>query len=93
MNMPTHNIPSNKLFVETSCEKCKTEIVVRLITIIHCASILWDPIDSIATAKELKLVMLLFVWNTLTVSLTVSTTIPLHQDPLGIDVAGVQGMQ
>ena len=37
--------------------------------------------------------LLLFVWNTLTVSMTVSTTIPLHQDPLGVDVAGLQGMQ
>ena len=37
--------------------------------------------------------LLLFVWNTLTVSLTVSTTIPLRQDPLGVDVAGLQGMQ
>ena len=36
---------------------------------------------------------LLFVWNILTVSMTVSTTIPLHQDPLGVDVAGLQGMQ
>ena len=34
--------------------------------------------------------MLLFVWNTLTVSLTVSTTIPLHHDPLVIGVAGLQ---
>ena len=38
-------------------------------------------------------VMLLFVWNTLTVSTTVSTTIPLHQDPLGVDATGLQGMQ
>ena len=37
--------------------------------------------------------LLLFVWNTLIVSLTVSTTIPLHQDLLGVDVAGLQGMQ
>ena len=36
---------------------------------------------------------LLFVWKTLTVSLTVPTTIPLHQDPHGVDVAGLQGMQ
>ena len=34
--------------------------------------------------------LLLFAWNTLTVSMTVSTTIPLHQDPLGVDVAGLQ---
>ena len=40
-----------------------------------------------------SLLLLLFVWNTLTVSMTVSTTIPLHQDPLGVDVAGLQGMQ
>ena len=39
------------------------------------------------------LLLLLFVWNTLPVSMTVSTTIPLHQDPLGVDVAGLQGMQ
>ena len=39
------------------------------------------------------LMLLLFIWNTLTVSMTVSTTIPLHQDPLGVDVAGLQGMQ
>ena len=25
--------------------------------------------------------------------MTVLTTIPLHQDPLGVDVAGLQGMQ
>ena len=40
-----------------------------------------------------RTLLLLFVWNTLTVSMTVSTTIPLHQDPLGVDVAGLQGMQ
>ena len=33
--------------------------------------------------------LLLFIWNTLTVSLTVSTTIPLRQDALR-DVAGLQ---
>ena len=32
-------------------------------------------------------------FGTLIVSLTVSTTIPLHQDLLGVDVAGLQGMQ
>ena len=37
--------------------------------------------------------MLLFVWNTLTVSPTVLITIPLRQDPLGVDVTGLQGMQ
>ena len=37
--------------------------------------------------------LLLFVWNTLTVSLAVVTIIPLHQDPLRVDVAGLQGMQ
>ena len=31
-------------------------------------------------------------FGTLSVSLTVSTTIPLRQDPLGVDVAGIQGM-
>ena len=36
---------------------------------------------------------MLFVWNTLIVSLTVSTTILLHQDPLRLDVACLQGMQ
>ncbi len=37
--------------------------------------------------------LLLFVWNTLTVAQTVSITIPLHRDPLRVDVAGLQGMQ
>ena len=32
--------------------------------------------------------LLMFVWNTLIVSLTVSTTMPLQQDPLGVNVAG-----
>ena len=32
-----------------------------------------------------------FSFGTLSVSLTVSTTIPLHQDPLGVDVAGPPG--
>ena len=40
-----------------------------------------------------ELLLLLCVWNTLTVSMTVSTTIPLHQDPLVVDVASLQGMQ
>ena len=39
------------------------------------------------------LLLLLFVWNTLTVSLIFSTTILLRQDPLGVDVAGLEGMQ
>ena len=38
-------------------------------------------------------VTVVVVWNTLTVLMTVSTTIPLHQDPLDVDVAGLQGMQ
>ena len=52
------------------------------------------PLQFLTTPDPLQL-LLLFVWNTLTVSMTVSTTIPLHQDPLGrpIDVAGLQGMQ
>ena len=33
--------------------------------------------------------LLLFVWNTLTVSPTVSITIPLRHDPLSVDVAGL----
>ena len=37
--------------------------------------------------------MMLFVWNTLTVLMIVSTTIPLHQDQLDVDIAGLQGMQ
>ena len=36
------------------------------------------------------ILLLLFVWNTLTVSLTVLTTIPLHHNPLGEFVAGLQ---
>ena len=38
-------------------------------------------------------VTVVVVWNTLTVLMIVSTTIPLHQDPLDVDVAGLQGMQ
>ena len=47
------------------------------------------------TSPKIKVhtLLLLFVWITLTVSMTVSTTIPLHHDPLGVDVAGLQGMQ
>ena len=30
----------------------------------------------------------LSVWNTITVSMIVSTTIPLHHNPLGVDVVG-----
>ena len=37
--------------------------------------------------------LLLFVWNTLTVSQTVLITIPLRRDPIRVDVAGLQGMQ
>ena len=43
--------------------------------------------------NAIEITMLLFVWNTLTVLLTVSTTIPLHQYPHGVDVVGIQGMQ
>ena len=42
---------------------------------------------------DISLLLLLFVWNTLTVSLSVSTTILLRQDPLRVDVAGLQRMQ
>ena len=52
-----------------------------------------DRSFDLSTALFHVTMLLLFVWNTLTVSMTVSTTIPLHQDPLGVDVAGLQGMQ
>ena len=37
--------------------------------------------------------LMLFLGNTLTVSPTVLITIPLRQGPLGVDIAGIQGMQ
>ena len=43
--------------------------------------------------ENAEVMLLLFVWNTLTVSQTVSITIPLRRDPLRVDVACLQGMQ
>ena len=42
--------------------------------------------------ENAEVMLLLLVWNTLTVSQTVSITIPLRRDPLRVDVAGLQGM-
>ena len=44
-------------------------------------------------SNMLLFLLLLFVWNPLTVSQKVSITIPLRRDPLRVDVAGLQGMQ
>ena len=74
--------------VHISCPHfCHTLAVDCVVNKLFC------PESPFCAAVACAVAVLLFVWNTLTVSMTVSTTIPLHQDPLGVDVAGLQGMQ
>ena len=65
------------------------EIGIELLTPLDQPVLVVD----VRTVLFFQLLLLLFVWNTLTFSMTVSTTIPLYQDPLGVDVAALQGMQ